>query len=196
MHFPGTCRAGNTVILCPAATLRPRFRGSIRPSIRIEFGTHGGAWSYPCSTASSTGSKAGLIPFRLTGRRCRRRACWPLPGTIPSPSGRCWLVSMLFSAVIAFLEVYLFAFLGDLVDFLTAAEPRNLLAGPWHQAHRDGRGGAARSAAAELHFRVHFASGPARQLCHAHPLDGAPLCAAPEHGLLHQRLRRAASPPR
>ncbi|MGA7267622.1 MAG: ABC transporter ATP-binding protein [Aestuariivirga sp.] len=30
-------------------------------------------------------------------------------------------VSMLFSAAIAFLEVYLFAFLGDLVDFLTAA---------------------------------------------------------------------------
>jgi ATP-binding cassette subfamily B multidrug efflux pump len=31
------------------------------------------------------------------------------------------VVSMLFSAAIAFLEVYLFAFLGDLVDFLTAA---------------------------------------------------------------------------
>jgi ATP-binding cassette subfamily B multidrug efflux pump len=31
------------------------------------------------------------------------------------------LVSILFSAVIALLEVYLFAFLGDLVDFLTAA---------------------------------------------------------------------------
>ena len=50
---------------------------------------------------------------------------------------------MLFSAVIAFLEVYLFAFLGDLVDLLTAAEPRHLLAGPWHQADGDGRDRAA-----------------------------------------------------
>ncbi|MCB1377179.1 MAG: ABC transporter ATP-binding protein [Alphaproteobacteria bacterium] len=38
------------------------------------------------------------------------------------PFARLLGASILFSAIIAFLEVYLFAFLGDLVDFLTAAD--------------------------------------------------------------------------
>ena len=156
MHFPGTCRAGNTVILCPAATLRPRFRGSIRPSIRIEFGTRRRCLELSVFNRFFHWLESRVDPFPPD------RPQMPPPGLLAfawhytKPFWPLLAVSMLFSAAIAFLEVYLFAFLGDLVDLLTAAEPRNLLAGPWHQAHRDGRGRADRSAAAELHFRSRF----------------------------------------
>ena len=100
------------------------------------------------------------------------------------------LVSTLLSAVIAFLEVYLFAFLGKLVDLLTAANRASFWQDHGTQLMLMGAMALHPAAHPQLHLRVGVAPGPARQLCDAHPLGGAPLRAAPVDGLLHQRLRR------
>ena len=44
------------------------------------------------------------------------------------------VASILFSTAIALIEVYLFAFIGNLVDLLGAAEPRHFLGGQRHQS--------------------------------------------------------------
>ena len=68
--------------------------------------------------------------------------------------------------------------------------PRHLLVDARAVPRRHGRRRAARPAGAEVLLRGRGAPGPARQLRHAHALAGAPLRAAPVHGLLPQRLRR------
>ena len=99
-----------------------------------------------------------------------------------------WLLvaSMLFSAVIAFLEVYLFSFLGNLVDLLTKADRATFWDTHWQILTVMGVIVLRGAAGPQLPVRVDLAPGPARQLRHAHPLGGASLCAAPEHGVLLQ----------
>ena len=68
--------------------------------------------------------------------------------------------------------------------------PRHLLVDARPVPHRHGRHRAGRPAGAEILLRGRGAPGAARQLRHAHALAGAPLRAAPVHGLLQRRLRR------
>ena len=96
------------------------------------------------------------------------------------------LAAMLFSGVIAFLEVYLFAFLGDLVDLLAEADRATF----WqtHGLKLAAMGAIVLLALPVLNFISESIShqGLRGNYAMRTPLDRAPLCAASVHGLLHQ----------
>ena len=106
------------------------------------------------------------------------------------------LVSSALSAAIALIEVSLFGFLGNLVDWLSHADRATFWADARAVPRLDGGRRAADPAGAEVLLRIHRAPGRARRLCHAHPLAGAPLRACGSRWRSSTTTSPAASPPR
>ena len=100
------------------------------------------------------------------------------------------LVCSALASAVALIEVWLFSFMGNLVDWLEHRRSRHLLAGSQNQTHYHGGAGSGRPAGPQILVRGRLPSGPPRQFRHAHPLAGASLCAAPEHRVLSERFRR------
>ena len=66
------------------------------------------------------------------------------------------IASILFSTGYCPYQVYLFAFIGNLVDLLSTGRPRQLLGSQCHQIVPDGHPGFVGASSVELHFRNLF----------------------------------------
>ena len=100
------------------------------------------------------------------------------------------IASSALSAVIALIEVSLFGFLGNLVDWLSRADRATFWSTHGQFLAVMGVIVLLILPVMKFFYESDRAPGRARQLRHAHPLAGAPLRVASVDGLLQRRLRR------